>query len=197
MKKWTDRTKLSTGIAIAVLFATGLFATPASGDATKPVEVTNFPSVQAVSITGTPVPVSITGIGTTTISGSVKTQDVDNAARHPFQISLGGTEFSSFEVPADQRLTIETISGSCTSTGDARPFFPTSIATTVGGKGVTYNLLAMFLATGTGSAAGINFYFAGATMVRMYADPGTTVFAFTGTGGSHCGVSISGYMIPQ
>src|SRR6267143_1856259 len=99
MKKWTDRTKLSTGIAIAVLFATGLFATPASGDATKPVEVTNFPSVQAVSITG---------IGTTTISGSVKTQDVDNAARHPFQITFSGDE-SSFQVPSDQRVTIETI----------------------------------------------------------------------------------------
>jgi hypothetical protein len=134
-----------------------------------------------------------------TASGTIKTQDLDNPARHAFQFQFGGFQGSSFVVPADQRLTIETASASCQldPPASADPLFPTSITTKVGQRTVSQQLLTYFEGTGTGSVAGTQFYVGNATAVRIYADPGTTVSAFTGVSGSHCGVAISGYMIPQ
>jgi hypothetical protein len=133
-----------------------------------------------------------------TASGTIKTQDVDNPARHAFQFAFGPT-VDHFVVPADQRLTIETASASCQvdPPAPAFPNFQTNIETNVAGSIVIHQLLTYFQATGTGSVTGIQFYVGNATAVRIYADPGTTVSAFTGRSGSHCGVSISGYMIPQ
>lgn len=117
----------------------------------------------------------------------------ENAPNTPFQRLLSEVDGSTFDVPDDQRLTIETVSASCTlSAGDPDPYFSTYIFTEVGDNNVHHQILATFKAENNDFA----FYTASATSVRIYADPGTTVSAFVGTGGSHCGVAISGYLSP-
>src|SRR5215813_10015988 len=150
-----------------------------------------------VTINSAQLPLPVTA--NVTASGTIKTQDVDNPARHAFQFSFSQVNGSSFVVPAGQQLTIETASARCTldPPASANPNFATDITTKVGGRTVSHNLLTYFHATGTGSVAGIQFYEGNATAVRIYADPGTTVSAFTGLSGSNCEVAVSGYMIPQ
>jgi hypothetical protein len=192
------KSKLIVGGTVAVLAVIGTLMN-------SPHAVLQAAGGPTVTIDSSQLPLSVKFNSPPTIafgntaSTPLFTQDVDNSARHPFQFTFTNTTGSVYIVPPDQRLTIETISAGCVTDppSTARPFFPTSITTTVGGKTAIYNVLTSFLATGTGSVAGIQFYDSAATMVRIYADPGTTVQAFTGSGGARCDVAISGTLIPK
>lgn len=141
------------------------------------------PSEKPVVIANTPLPVS----------GSVNTTDADNPARHPVQFTLSGNE-STFTVPADQRLTIEFITVECKGVPPPNnPIFRTILSTVAGDASLGYLLGANFEGA---DANGLGFYL-GSSLVRIYADPGSQVSAFTGTNGSVCNYSVSGYMIRE
>jgi hypothetical protein len=101
---------------------------------------------------------------------------------------------TEYVVPADQRLTIEFVSLTCIveTSSPALPLFPSTVVTEVGDSGnVLYNITAPF----SGSSSTNHFYF-GNSLVRIYADPGTKVTGFLGTGGSDCQFTLSGYLLP-
>src|SRR5215813_13196780 len=96
-----------------------------------------------VTINSAQLPLPVTA--DVTASGTIKTQEVDNPARHAFQFSFSRDTQSSFVVPADQRLTIETASATCIGLPAVTiPFFPTSITTKVGVRIVKHQLLTYF-----------------------------------------------------
>jgi hypothetical protein len=85
------------GLSVLLAIIAGLNATPTQAG----------PVVSGtVNIGNTPLPVTIAG--DTNINGTVKVQDVDNPARHPFQRRVFVTSDSDqFTVPSGKRLVIE------------------------------------------------------------------------------------------
>jgi hypothetical protein len=162
---------------------------PPNGLAVNIVNPVPVPVTGSLGITGTP---KVT-IDSTQLPLSV--MDADSPSRHAFQLKLDESQFS-FKVPPDKRLTIETVSASCHTDPPSTPQnnFPTYIATTAGGNFITFPILTFF--NSTSPSLGTD-YWGNATAVRIYADPGTEIDAFTGRNGSHCAVDISGYMIPR
>ncbi len=144
-----------------------------------------------VSAAATPLPVVVTNPSTS----PVQTQDVDTPARNAWQYAFDNGH-QSYTVPTDKRLTIEFASVACDQPAKQPPdaAFASSISTTVGGTPAMYMLVAPYNATGGDTPT--DFYRQSLT-VRVYADPGSLVYAFIGMGGSHCDVSVSGYLVPK
>lgn len=105
------------GLSVMLAIIAGVNATPTQASGSAPVTVVNtpLPVTGTVDIGNTPLPVTIAG--DTTVSGTVKTQDVDNPARQPWQhkftlpVSEGTVvTCDSADVPAGKLLVIEYVS---------------------------------------------------------------------------------------
>jgi len=191
-------------------------------DPPKNVNVVNTPNVNvantpSVSVTNTPTvnvgntpSVNVANTATVQVSGTpsvevkndvsspVITRGADEPARQPFSLfqscstTAGGTQIctTSFNVPANKALVIEYVSVLCFGFGNPNPARST-ITTTAGGATVPYNFL-------RGDPSPIfNNEFQSNALVRIYADPGTTV-TLTGTqsgNGSNFQFSLSGHYV--
>jgi hypothetical protein len=133
---------------------------------------------------------------------SIPIRDVENPARQPFQRELQITVpagsngvAQTFTVPAGKRLVIEFVAASL-------GLFPGQkgillITTTVGGSIASYDLPLTDQGVGFTGFAG----FRTSQMVRIYADPGSTVTVVVGSDGATFPVaigelvSLSGYLV--
>ena len=116
---------------------------------------------------GGPVPV--------TISNTIRTQDVDNAARQPFQIEIpfvsnSANSSSSFPVPSGKQLVLENISALTYTPSD--PVVEVVVSTTVGEQTVRQDV-------GFASTLSKGFRVMPVVPVRLYADGGSTVTVTT------------------
>lgn len=202
-----------TAYCVSALLAALAFECSAQTGAARPDTAGSAP----VTIVG-PLPVPVTG--STTVSGTVSltsgssvsigntatnpvlVRDVDNAARHPFQLRLcfasGLTGLSCHDIPAvvsvpsDRRLVIEYVSAECIKNVGTNIDF--GVATQVGGVPAKHYLAIVANVT---DSSRIN----AAQQTRIYADPGSDlVFAIgiggSGTGtGARCEMTLSGYSI--
>lgn len=191
-------------------------------DPPKNVNVVNTPNVNVantpgVTVTNTPTvnvgntpSVNVANTATVQVSGTpsveikndastpVITRSTDEPARQPFSTfqtcstNSGGTQECTaiFNVPANKQLVIEYVSILCFGFGNPNPARSTITATT-GGSSVPYRFL-------RGDPSPIfNNEFQSNSLVRIYADPGTTV-TLTGTqngNGSSFQFSLSGYFV--
>jgi hypothetical protein len=132
-------------------------------------------------------------------SAPVVTRSSDEPARQPFSTfqtcstnANGGTQTctATFNIPANKELVIEYVNILCFGFGSPNPARST-ITTTAGGSSVPYRFL-------RGDPSPIfNNEFQSNALVRIYADPGTTV-TLTGTqngNGSTFQFSLSGYYV--
>ena len=156
-----------------------------------------------VTIVG-PLPLPVTG--STTVSGTAAVRDVDNAARSPFQAQLcQKVEFgtgtisacstsNSFEVPSDERLVIEYVSGTCFVTLGVVNSVRISMGTTAGGSQAEHRFL---LTPDALDARNLD----AAQQTRIYADPSSVVGmnfssgAGPGNGVAKCTLTLSGYTV--
>jgi hypothetical protein len=129
------------------------------------------------------------------------TRNVDNPSTNHFQKVVSATfldtqdttSLATFLVPAGKHLTIEFISVVGALFSGQVPIC--SVNVVQGGVGVTHKINVV----GVGPAAGIN-WFVTSQLVRLYADPGTTVLVYlTRKGGTNGGerkfdVSLSGFL---
>jgi hypothetical protein len=174
---------------------------------TPGVTVTNTPTVNV----GNTPSVNLANTATVQVSGTasvevkndastpVITRSGDEPARQAFSTfqtcstnTNGGTQScaASFNVPANKELVIEYVSVQCFGFGSPNPAQST-ITTTAGGSSVPYNFL-------RGDPNPIfNNVFQNNALVRIYADPGTTVtLAGVQNGnGSTFQFSLSGYYV--
>jgi len=172
------------------------------------VAITNTPSVNAaitntpnVSVTGTPT-VSVTNLPTGTAGAANTTgvviKDLDEPARQPFQTRLlcsttaAGSIYcqASYTVPAGKELVIEYVQVSSTENGGSGTYYY-GLQTTAAGQTPPY-----VFAPGTRASSN---YPIGDHLVRIYADPGSTV-TFTGfetnnTGNVIFAMVLSGYLV--
>jgi len=192
-------------------------------DPPKNVNVVNTPNVSvantpSVTVTNTPTvnvgntpSVNVANTATVQVSGTpsvqvkndvstpVVTRSTDEPARQPFSTfhtcstnTNGGTQECSvtFNVPSSKELVIEYVNVQCFGFGSPNPAQST-ITTTAGGSSVPYNFL-------RGDPNPIfNNVFQNNALVRIYADPGTTV-TLTGIqngNGSTFQFSLSGYYV--
>jgi hypothetical protein len=151
----------------------GIDGTPTVNVASAPPVNVTFPS--SVGINGT-VPVQnapgLFGFNPLIV------QDFENPARTAFQSSCaaGGTGTASCnlpQVPSTKTLVIETVSVAMSSSGNAPPLF-TSLTTTAGGV----QAQRFFAPTLTGTAGVSLGFYSVNTLVRIYADPGSSIAAF-------------------
>jgi hypothetical protein len=151
-----------------------------------------------VNIGNVPLPVTIAG--DTTVSGTVKTQDVDNPARNAFQAQVCTIGFPSCDtfgqvsVPAGKRWVIEYVSGTC-DIPSRDTLVEVSVATIADGHIASHVVPATLVVT-----VGTTKLYTFAQQTRLYADPGTTVdFNHGGApdGDGGCLVSASGYLVAQ
>lgn len=174
---------------------------------TPGVAVTNTPTVNV----GNTPSVNVANTATVQVSGTtsveikndaatpVITRSGDEPARQAFSTfqrcstnTNGGTQtcIATFNVPANKELVIEYVNVQCFGFGSPNPAQST-ITTTVGGSSVPYNFL-------RGDPNPIfNNVFQSNALVRIYADPSTTV-TLTGTqngNGSTFLFSLSGYYV--
>jgi hypothetical protein len=154
--------------ALLLLGILGIASTPRPVAAAGPAPVT-------VASTALPASSSTTASGGALVPFAVLTRDVDNPSRHAWQKTFVSAN-NTFNVAADQRLTIEFASYSCSenSSTPPRPMFGGGVTTTAGGVAVSHFLPATF----AGILGPFDGYY-GAMAVRIYADPGTTVTVFT------------------
>ena len=192
-------------------------------DPAKNVNVVNTPNVNVVNtpgvtVTNTPTvnvgntpSVNVANTATVQVSGTpsvevkndastpVITRSTDEPSRQPFSIlrscstnTTGGTQTctTTFNVPTNKELVIEYVNIQCFGFGSPNPAQST-ITTTAGGTSVPYNFL-------RGDPNPIfNNVFQSNALVRIYADPGTTV-TLMGTqngNGSTFAFSLSGYYV--
>ena len=162
----------------------------------------NIVSPVPLPITGD---VSITGTPTINISNTASTplyvNDIDAAARQPFQVTLcragglfrcsgsGPTVPTSFTLPTGRQAVVEYVSGFC-ATGATSPLL-VQIATTVGGTSV--NHVVPSLSVGDLQQFG--------NQTRIYADQGSNVsLSLLSEGGPDnsfiCRAAVSGYTSP-
>lgn len=106
--------------------------------------------------------------------------DVDNPARQPFQVlcsaaidGFGHANCTLTTVPAGKRLVIEMVEANLHFGGTGVQNLQVFVGTTVGGASINHGVLP----TLAGSVFGDNYVVS--QQVRLYADPGTTVSAFT------------------
>ena len=127
--------------------------------------------------------------------------DLDNPARQPFQAAVeitmpNGTEGQNgfVTVPAKKHLVIEYASGEAFVPTGQKALF--SVITTIGGAptGTRH-----YLDTDAMGKFGAPDYFRAGQVVRLYADPGTTVMLRAerdfATGDALARISISGYLV--
>ena len=131
---------------------------------------------------------------------SISVKDVDAAARKPFQTgsiivtapATGGTFQSVLQVPANQRLVIEHVSGGCE--GILYNSGYVGVATNAGTKGFEF-LDRTFVASNANDMAIFNI---GSQSVRFYADPGDDFGIYVSNDGGQtgtCALAISGYFV--
>ena len=187
---------LALGAYLALI---GVLAISTSPTATGQKGSPPGPDVRVINTTAESLPVSIEGSktipvavqGPTVIDSShpVMTNDVDNPARHPFQKTLRYGQ-SPFTVPTGKRLVIEfvTFAG---NVNDGDPFSG-SIDTVVNGEQVRH----YFQLHETHTQSGRHMFIDSQT-TRIYADPGTDVFAGINFRGDEAfmDASISGYLL--
>ena len=124
--------------------------------------------------------------------------DVDNPARLPFQKTLCTPGFGNpqcpdnITIPADKRLVIEYVSGSCTSaTTDTASLV--EIQTIAGGQVASSHAVTQFMGVSTVK------HYSVAQLTRIYADPNTPVHVavsrFPGVGSASCIVTLSGHRV--
>ena len=129
-------------------------------------------------------------------SSPVLVRDVDNPARHPFQVKLcdangsvtcGGVPVE-FTAPSGQELVIEYVSGDCL-TGSTGRAMDIKVVTIAGGVPLDHH----FNDPAIGAGSALNF----GQQTRIYADPGTKVIFVPAllTGDSMCVGSVSGYTV--
>jgi hypothetical protein len=145
------------------------------------------PDVRVINTPANPVPV----VGQVTVQ-TTEPLAVTDVPRQPFQTSLFAAPFR-FEVPAGKRLVIEHVSGHLITDGGAHWV---SVSTTAGGTFTAH----LFPLTNAGLAGnGIDTVFPFAQETRLYADPGSTVFASFSTRAFDPEVfrylAISGYLV--
>lgn len=149
------------------------------------------PPAVGVRIVDTPVPVSVTS--------SVPVRVV-REERQPFQRQLGldwvdGLDLatSTLEVPAGHRFVIEYASLSAFLPGGQSMFI--RILTTSSGLNAFHTLDVR-----RGEDWGVLEQFGAAHLVRIYADPGTTIRVSAGrtpaAGSANCSLTLSGYLEP-
>jgi hypothetical protein len=189
------------------------------------------PSVPVTVENAVANPVPTVALGTTTVAGSVSLaggtlvgldalnntvkvttsetspllmRDVDNPARHAFQLELDTlipqgqqTSSNSFAIPAGKRLVIEYASGTMFSPpADAR--LSVHIQTIVNNTVVSHYVVPSLQGSFGQNAA--NFYVASQPM-KLYADPGTSITLITDTlgapsdGQSGAALVMSGYLV--
>jgi len=176
----------ATGIAfgVAILLVNGASAL---GQEAKPQTPDSRPATPVSIVQSVPLAVTVdSGIN---VTGTVNVRDVDVAARSPFQAA---TE-SAISVPADKRLTIEfaTVVCSSPSTEPLHPGTYMSVSVTSGGVFIEHELSAEFKQDFSG-----RHRYVGNHLVRLYADPGTTVSTLRNAG-FQCKVQLSGYLSPE
>ena len=148
-----------------------------------------------------PVPLPVTG--TVSVDGTVNVRDVNAAAAKPFQKLLRqGTipNVPSFTVPANERLTIEFVSGEChtqNSLNDPTPGTVFEIQTTAGGTDVEHKFFPKLFRAFVLVAPLATYYYGSTDQTRLYADPGTTVSLGGIILDYSCQVTVSGYTVPQ
>jgi hypothetical protein len=132
---------------------------------------------------------------TNTPTNPVPVQEVDNFAKHPFQVGASGVTnafnpsgFTMTVVPAGKRLVVEFISASCNPTGMGG-VVPGPLA--ILAAGFIGHFIALTPGTGAGHA-GVS------QMMRLYAEPGTnvnlTLYPTTNAATVTCNAAISGYL---
>jgi hypothetical protein len=151
-----------------------------------------------------PVPVA----GSVAVSGTANVNVVNaplrvavDATQQPFQKTLCTVGWppgclstpSSFNVPSDKRLVIEYVSGQCDTASLAESVGLMSVSTLVSSVPTSHYVVPQFL----GSVGSVKLY-GSAQQTRIYADPGTQVYASASgfpTGSVGCLVSLSGYLV--
>lgn len=145
--------------------------------------------------------VTVTNTPNVNVVNSPSVRDADNPARQPFQASFNVTPAdnvcfgqTTFQIPAKQELVIEYASATAFIPGAGQGVLYT-VETTAGGANVPHHLFT----TPPVNAAGI---VAVSQLVRVYADPGTTVTVtfselggFCGNGVSQVGMELSGFLV--
>jgi hypothetical protein len=138
------------------------------------------------------IPVRVVG-GNTGGGGTPEAAPPFQPFQHPFGLDWPdgeGLVFSNFAVPAGKRLVIEYAS-LFAYLPDAQTMF-VRIFTSAGGAGVVHNL-----AVQRQEDYGVLKQFGAAHLVKLYADPGTTVQVQAGrlgsTGTANCTVTLSGH----
>ena len=188
------RNKVIAFVAVGIFVAIGLFIN--SRQVTAQQGPPDGLSVRITNSSTNPVPV----------------QDVDNAARRPFQttlcVSFGSqvcTPPKTYSVPNDRRLVIEYASGLCPPSGTSLPVglnVTGALLTTVAGGTTATHLFKINqgLAIGVGGTRDLNG-FSVAELTRIYADKGTNVTLDLDVGGLgpngsiKCSITISGYTV--
>jgi hypothetical protein len=170
------------GVALLVALAPGVLAAPPS----VPVNVVNSPAVTVGNAPANPVPVSIVSDGMQPFQEAVD-----------FVLAPGAREDNAtFVVPAGKRLVIEHFSA--IAQGPTGQRYLAWVRTTVNAvtPSGTYLVFSQQMAAG-----GVDVYTATQPM-RVYADPGTTVYVFFSRGFDDTGfcsfnAAISGYFVDQ
>ena len=132
---------------------------------------------------------------TNTPTNPVPVQEVDNFAKHPFQVgttsltnAFNPAGLTLAVVPAGKRLVVEFISATCSPTG-AGGTVPGPLAI-ISAPATHY--IALTPGNGVGRA-GVS------QMMRLYADPGAkvtlTLFPSTNAATVACSAAISGYLV--
>jgi hypothetical protein len=173
-----------------------------------PVLVTNTSS-QPVPVTGTvqaqqsgPWTVGISGTPTVNVASSVSNpvfvRDVNNGVQ-PFQIRVDDIQNDQptpkqFNVPKDKRLVIEDVSAEAESISGALLYF--QIIT----FGVAYSNIVHNIPVNLVFTIPVHDFFIGHELVRIYADPGSTVVCeiqtkFGGPPVLRASLFISGYLV--
>ena len=134
-----------------------------------------------------------------TVDGPLPLPVNADAPKTPFQATLCtfdapvgcGAAPASLVVPANRRLVIEYVSGTCSTENLTAMLFFARLSTLVGTELATHT----FVPQPVGSTS--SKIYAVAQQTRIYADPGTNVTASVGSnfGSAGCFVTLSGYLL--
>jgi hypothetical protein len=198
-----DRLGARQAAIIIAALALGLLLVPVGAQAARFVEVliTDPGGVNQAAVDGTGALKVAGEVNVTNSSSSpVATRDVENPARNPFQraflVTFSPTETQksdTFTVPSGKRLVIEQISvdGFVASGQKVRAALLANTNSDLATFGVEM--------VPQGSFPGQGDVFVGNEHLRVYADPGTTVFVTLrrndGTGDGRFEVGLSGYLV--
>ena len=222
MKKLGRALSLTTGLAVAVALVGHFNSGTTQAVATDPTKVVNSTSA-SVPVAGTAKanqnssrkvvngsdpeaeakvastePVPVQSAPSLSAFNRLVQPDLENPEVSAFQASCtaGGAGIATCtlpKLPAAKALVIETVSAAMSISGNAPPLF-TSLTTTAGGMKAKH-----FFSPALTGLAGLNLSFYSVNMlVRIYADPGSTIIATvesTTAGSPQVTWTISGHFV--